>query len=64
MCGIDGFVTTTPSSGSVAQPRRMTSIIYRKKMGFPTPIRSWLLDPKAEPLYAALLSPDGFLAQV
>jgi asparagine synthase (glutamine-hydrolysing) len=37
-------------------------IIYRKKMGFPTPIRQWLLDPKAEPLYAALRSRDGFLA--
>jgi asparagine synthase (glutamine-hydrolysing) len=37
-------------------------IIYRKKMGFPTPIRSWLLDAKAEPLYAALRSRDGFLA--
>jgi asparagine synthase (glutamine-hydrolysing) len=38
------------------------SIICRKKMGFPTPIRSWLLDPKVEPLYAALRSRDGFLA--
>ena len=38
------------------------SIIYRKKMGFPTPIRSWLLDSKAEPLYAALRSREGFLA--
>jgi asparagine synthase (glutamine-hydrolysing) len=38
------------------------NIIYRKKMGFPTPIRSWLLDPKAEPLYAALKSREGFLA--
>jgi asparagine synthase (glutamine-hydrolysing) len=38
------------------------SIIYRKKMGFPTPIRDWLLDPKAEPLYAALKSRNGFLA--
>src|SRR5579864_7588165 len=38
------------------------SIIYRKKMGFPTPIRRWLLDPKAEPLYAALKSREGFLA--
>ena len=38
------------------------NIIYRKKMGFPTPIRRWLLDPKAEPLYAALRSRDGLLA--
>ena len=37
-------------------------IVYRKKMGFPTPIRRWLLDRKAEPLYAALRSRDGLLA--
>ena len=37
-------------------------IIYRKKMGFPTPLRQWLLDPRAEPLYACLRDPDGLLA--
>jgi asparagine synthase (glutamine-hydrolysing) len=36
-------------------------IIYRKKMGFPTPLRDWLMDPRAEPLYAALRSPGGLL---
>jgi asparagine synthase (glutamine-hydrolysing) len=39
-------------------------IIYRKKMGFPTPLRDWLLDPNAEPLYAALGAPDGLLASL
>ena len=39
-------------------------IIYRKKMGFPTPLRTWLLNPRSEPLYAALQSPDGFLASI
>jgi asparagine synthase (glutamine-hydrolysing) len=38
-------------------------IIYRKKMGFPTPIRQWLLDQRAEPLYQALTARDGFLAE-
>jgi asparagine synthase (glutamine-hydrolysing) len=38
------------------------SIIHRKKMGFPTPIRGWLLDQRAEPLYEALSDRDGFLA--
>ena len=38
-------------------------IIYRKKMGFPTPMRQWLLDPRANALYAALEAHDGFLAQ-
>ncbi len=37
-------------------------IVYRKKMGFPTPLRQWLLDPRAEPLFAALRDRDGFLA--
>jgi asparagine synthase (glutamine-hydrolysing) len=37
-------------------------IVHRKKMGFPTPLTRWLRDPRAEPLYAALRSPDGLLA--
>src|SRR5262249_31353629 len=37
-------------------------IIHRRKMGFPTPIRRWLLDERAEPLYAAVQARDGFLA--
>ncbi len=38
------------------------NIVHRRKMGFPTPLRKWLLDPRAEPLYAALRSRDGLLA--
>jgi asparagine synthase (glutamine-hydrolysing) len=30
-------------------------IIYRTKMGFPTPLRSWLLDKRADPLFGLLL---------
>jgi asparagine synthase (glutamine-hydrolysing) len=37
-------------------------IVHRRKMGFPTPLRQWLLDPRTEPLYAALQSRDGLLA--
>jgi len=37
-------------------------IIYRKKMGFPTPLRSWFLDKRAKPLFALLLEPEGVLA--
>ncbi len=37
-------------------------IIYRKKMGFPTPVRAWLRDQRADPLYAALQDRNGFLA--
>jgi asparagine synthase (glutamine-hydrolysing) len=38
------------------------SITYRTKMGFPTPLRQWLLDPKAKPLLALLEDPGGILA--
>jgi len=38
-------------------------IVYRKKMGFPTPLRQWLLDARAEPLYAALRSRHGLIAE-
>ena len=39
-------------------------IVYRKKMGFPTPLRQWLLDPAAGPLYAALGDREGLLASL
>lgn len=39
-----------------------SDIVHRKKMGFPTPLRGWLLDARAEPFYAALRSRDGLLA--
>jgi asparagine synthase (glutamine-hydrolysing) len=37
-------------------------IIYRKKMGFPTPLRQWLMDPKARHLLDLLCAKDGLLA--
>ena len=39
-------------------------IIYRKKMGFPTPLRDWLRDERAEPLFARLRRRSGVLASV
>jgi asparagine synthase (glutamine-hydrolysing) len=36
-------------------------ILYRKKMGFPTPIRQWLMDPRAESLFAVLRQKDGII---
>jgi asparagine synthase (glutamine-hydrolysing) len=38
-------------------------IIYRKKMGFPTPLRQWLLDPRASHLFDIMRAKDGLLAQ-
>lgn len=39
-------------------------IIYRRKMGFPTPLRSWLMDARNAPLLARLRDKDGLLASV
>jgi asparagine synthase (glutamine-hydrolysing) len=38
-------------------------IIYRRKMGFPTPLRQWLRTPEAAPLIGSLTDSDGFLAE-
>jgi len=37
------------------------SIIYRKKMGFPTPITAWLLQEEARAIREYLRDPDGLL---
>ena len=37
-------------------------IIYRTKMGFPTPLRNWLMSARAEPLLKRLTKKDNFLA--
>jgi asparagine synthase (glutamine-hydrolysing) len=36
--------------------------LRRKKLGFPTPLKDWLLHPSADSLYAKLLDPKGMLA--
>jgi asparagine synthase (glutamine-hydrolysing) len=38
-------------------------IIYRKKMGFPTPLKSWLLDPAAASIYQAIEARDTLLSE-
>jgi asparagine synthase (glutamine-hydrolysing) len=40
------------------------SAIYRKKMGFPTPLRLWLRDARMQPALDSMLDHDGFLASV
>lgn len=39
-------------------------IIYRKKMGFPTPLRVWLQDARMQPVLDSMLDREGFLASV
>ncbi len=38
-------------------------IIYRKKMGFPTPLRQWFLDGRSEALFTLLLDRKRLLAE-
>jgi asparagine synthase (glutamine-hydrolysing) len=37
-------------------------LLHRPKMGFPTPLRPWLLEDGARPWLDALTDPDGLLA--
>jgi len=39
-------------------------IVHRKKMGFPTPLRAWLRDPRLQPVLDNMTTGDGFLASV
>ncbi|HTQ57224.1 MAG TPA: asparagine synthase C-terminal domain-containing protein, partial [Bryobacteraceae bacterium] len=36
--------------------------VYRRKMGFPTPLRQWLMEPETGTLLAQLQNRDGLLA--
>lgn len=38
------------------------NIIYRPKMGFPTPLRQWFADPASNAMLDSLVSPQSFLA--
>jgi asparagine synthase (glutamine-hydrolysing) len=44
------------------EPLLPSNLIYRRKMGFPTPLRQWLRGSQAEPLLASLTTKDGLLA--
>ncbi len=39
-------------------------IVHRKKLGFPTPLRQWLLLPESDRLYKALTNESGFLQSI
>lgn len=46
----------------IAEDLLPRQILYRTKMGFPTPWRAWLLEPGAAAVYETLLDSDSFLA--
>lgn len=37
-------------------------LLYRKKMGFPTPLHLWLVEAQTQPLIDSLVDRDGLLA--
>ena len=39
-------------------------VVHRKKLGFPTPLRQWLLHPESERLYMSLTNRSGFLQSI
>ncbi len=39
-------------------------IVYRTKMGFPTPLRAWLMDERAQPVFDMLRDKGGVLADL
>ena len=39
-------------------------IVYRKKMGFPTPLRTWLHGPGSAAVYESLLSRSSFIGSI
>jgi asparagine synthase (glutamine-hydrolysing) len=39
-------------------------VIHRKKLGFPTPLRQWLLHPESEAIYRSLTDRSGFLPSI
>jgi asparagine synthase (glutamine-hydrolysing) len=38
-------------------------ILYRRKMGFPTPLRSWLMETESAPLFGLLSGGGGLLGE-
>jgi asparagine synthase (glutamine-hydrolysing) len=47
----------------VAEKYLPHDIVYRKKMGFPTPLRDWLRQPATEPLRAHLTAKNSFIGE-
>jgi asparagine synthase (glutamine-hydrolysing) len=56
--GVGKYIVKKAAEGLVSN-----DILYRKKMGFPTPIRQWLRAEGANEMLNSLLDRDGFVAQ-
>jgi asparagine synthase (glutamine-hydrolysing) len=56
--GIGKYIVKKAAEGLIS-----TDILYRKKMGFPTPIKPWLREERASAMVDSLLHRDGFIAE-
>ncbi len=48
----------------VAEQYLPPSIVYRRKMGFPTPLRDWLREPRAGAILDRITSPSSCLSEI
>jgi asparagine synthase (glutamine-hydrolysing) len=56
--GVGKYIVKKAAEGLISN-----DILYRKKMGFPTPIKQWLLEERGGGLVNGLLNRDGFIAE-
>jgi asparagine synthase (glutamine-hydrolysing) len=56
--GIGTYIIKKAAEGLITP-----DILYRKKMGFPTPIKQWLKEEPAATMVKGLLDRDGFIAE-
>jgi asparagine synthase (glutamine-hydrolysing) len=56
--GIGKYIVKKAAEGLISP-----DILYRKKMGFPTPIKPWLREERASAMVDSLLQRDGFIAE-
>ncbi len=56
--GVGKYIVKKAAEGLVQH-----DILYRKKMGFPTPIRQWLSDGAADGMLSGLLDRNGFVSE-
>jgi len=56
--GIGKYIVKKAAEGLISP-----DILYRKKMGFPTPIKPWLREARASAMVDGLLHRDGFVAE-
>ena len=56
--GVGKYIVKKAAEGLISP-----DILYRKKMGFPTPIKPWLREARASAMVNGLLDRDGFIAE-